>query len=1497
MKYKLLPLLMLFARPLIASTDLSMEIASNSLTQKPFLFMENKGQVANLEGEVVQDIKYTAQSKGVKLFLSANGIHYQFKKNKEEIAQVVAIKKNEQPKSKTEFYRLDMELKGANPNPQIIAENKSEYYENYYLAHCPKQGITDVHGYSKLTYKNIYPGIDWVVYSKGNEMKYDFVVHPGADPQKIKISYPTAQTIDLAATGEVVVKTRLGELAEGMPYCWTGKEHIIVNSKFKLVDNILQFDLENYNTNEELIIDPTLQWAGYFGGNSTDKINKILPARNSGLYIIGSTYSTSGLAYNPNFNYDPYQLSAQGQRDGFYSKITSSGALEYSTYIGWGGNDEAISACLSEDNTGTVLVVVGNTEGSGAVSLYGFMYTFLDSYHSQGYKQGAKEFGFLLGGDNSTSINDVVPLSQFRVMVAGTTSSTTGMSAVNSPFGFNDAFVAMYDLDFAVGPINFTYLGGSGDDDVTSIAKYKNNSNFYLGGHSNSSSGISSSGIQQDFSNGGYILKLDSNFAQQWGRYTGGSEVKIACDSQDNVFTVGMTDQSSLIATSNAYQTVLGDMMDAFIMKFDNQGTKLWGSYFGTDEWYEESPNVVVDNGGNAIISTSGGVLTSGMVHAFQPLINGTGDSYGFWTVGGYNVTRDAVIGKFDPNGTIIWSSYYGGRQHEKCTAICLSDNNEDFYLGGNTLSNDLAYNTTNAVNDIFVAKLFNASVELDNFPYQGFCQGDSIDIPYETYDFVPAGASYSALLLLNKSTSSIITLGTDSTGSGVIHGYIPSTIPATFFGNFLKIVPSYTTPIVTIQKEMNNIFALPNVFINAVSSTNFCAGNGTLLQANANNVSNYQWKYNGTAITGANSSSYFATLNGYYEVEITNTNSCTAKSNPLFLTVYPKPPAHVTADNDTIICSNESVTLKTPLSPIIALRQWEFSTNGLTWNSIAGANGINYVTSIGGYYRCLCTSASGCDSTSNSINVVVNAAPTASISPNGTQAVCAGSSISLQANTGSGYSYQWSLNMLPLVGETSGSLAASQAGNYQVEVTNSFQCATLSLPVNVIVYTKPSAHINPASSTSICQGSFVTLTANNAAGVSRQWLFNGNDIPNETAISYQASNTGNYQVRVTNLNGCDSISNVIAVIVYPYPSASISYTGIPYTCGGNVLQLHVNTGNGYSYQWRLDGIAISNATYSLYTVVLPDSALHYSVTVTNAGICAVTSPETIINPIPSPIDMCIVSVDSLSKYNVITWEKSPSNLIDSFRIYREYSTNLYAYVASVGYPELSQYIDTNLANSNPNQNSERYKISVLDICGNESAKSSYHHTILLQDQQNGNFDWNKYEIENQFTPVTNYFLYRDTGSTGNWGLPIANTTGNVTQISIPDYAQYPNASYKVETNYGFNCVPSQRTSTGINNTRSNIKNRIAIGIHEPSVNQQIILMPNPARGEVILKCERSIVELTVYDCLGKLALKPSSDVLKNTSIHLNISSLAPGVYTLLCKGKDFTFRKKLVVE
>src|ERR1051326_278287 len=153
----------------------------------------------------------------------------------------------------------------------------------------------------------------------------------------------------------------------------------------------------------------------------------------------------------------------------------------------------------------------------------------------------------------------------------------------------------------------------------------------------------------------------------------------------------------------------------------------------------------------------------------------------------------------------------------------------------------------------------------------------------------------------------------------------------------------------------------------------------------------------------------------------------------------------------------------------------------------------------------------------------------------------------------------------------------------------------------------------------------------------------------------------------------------------------------------------------------------INNINTGYYTVTVSD---HY-------GCTATTSPFLPLASIPQPF-ICMVTVDSLSQYNVIMWDKTSYNYTDTFIVCREITTNNYLRIGTVPYDSLSEFIDTVRTKyfpntGDPNAGTYRYKIKVNDSCGTDSTGSTfspYHNTIFMTNN-NGNFSWQFYTIEN----------------------------------------------------------------------------------------------------------------------------------------------------------------------
>ena len=169
---------------------------------KSVKFRENKGQWAD------KNILFQTEAPGMQMCVTEKGLTYFFvhtkKENENEQENIF-----EKEKMETEWSRVDMELANARIlKENIVKENQSEYFNQYFFPNGPR-GITDVRDYEKITVKNIYPGIDWVLYNSSNAgFKYDFIVHPGANASDILLTYRSKNKLKLNDAGNISLITK-----------------------------------------------------------------------------------------------------------------------------------------------------------------------------------------------------------------------------------------------------------------------------------------------------------------------------------------------------------------------------------------------------------------------------------------------------------------------------------------------------------------------------------------------------------------------------------------------------------------------------------------------------------------------------------------------------------------------------------------------------------------------------------------------------------------------------------------------------------------------------------------------------------------------------------------------------------------------------------------------------------------------------------------------------------------------------------------------------------------------------------------------------------------------------------------------------------------------------------------------------------------------------------------------------------------------------------------
>jgi hypothetical protein len=326
------------------------------------------------------------------------------------------------------------------------------------------------------------------------------------------------------------------------------------------------------------------------------------------------------------------------------------------------------------------------------------------------------------------------------------------------------------------------------------------------------------------------------------------------------------------------------------------------------------------------------------------------------------------------------------------------------------------------------------------------------------------------------------------------------------------------------------------------------------------------------------------------YTCTVTMAGSSTTQSQTITVNALPT----VTATANQTVCAGASVTLNGS------------GASSYAWNN-GISNGVAFTPNATTTYTVTGTNANGCTNTAQT-TVTVNALPAANITAQGATTFCQNNSVTLNANSGAGLSYQWYNNGSAINGANSATLPVSNSGSYTVQVTNANSCSQTSAATAVSVNALPAATITPASATTFCQGGSVVLNANVGQGLSYQWSLNGSQINGANAASYTANASGNYSLDVLNSDGCSATSTVVSVTVNALPTVS---AGTNQTlCAGTAITL---SGSGASsYTWN-NGVS-NGVSFT------PVSTQTYTVTGTNANGCSNTAQVTVtVNALPTP--------------------------------------------------------------------------------------------------------------------------------------------------------------------------------------------------------------------------------------------------------------------------------------
>ena len=631
--------------------------ALTATAKLPLAFEPNQGQAD-------ARASYVARGAGYGLFLTPN----------EAILALGASAKD------ASSAAVHMQLEGAASNPKIAATEPLPGKSNYFLGNDRSRWVRNVPTFARVQYSAVYPGIDLVYYGKQGQLEYDFAVRSGADPSQIRFRLSGVERVSLGADGSLRLKTPVREVRWNKPvvYQEVNGQRRNVAGRFQLLANHrVGFAVGQYDRSRDLIIDPVLAYATYFGGTGNEINPQVAVDANSNIYLAGTTTSATLFPIPACATPPCPQPPLRGPADVFVSKLDSFGSsVIYTTFINGSttatGSDH--SNGLAVDNAGNAYVtgmtdstdfpVTANAFQPTPKGPVGRQHVFLTKLDSTG---ATLLYSTYLSGSN----NDIA------IAVAA---DNTGHAYI---LGWTQS-VASGDFDttssFQQGANNATRLYFVAKFDTTQTAPTQTLNFFsYLGGGTPTTSATPADGV--------VCVQLPC----------GG----IALDSTGNAYVAVGTSFTNFTAT-NAFQATNHGGNDAFVAKITPDGSALLYSTYLGGSTNDVANSIALDSSGNAYVigSTDSTDFPIGTTKGIPSNpANGT----------------DAFVAKLsNPTSgavALTFSTYLGGSGTDLGLAIA-ADVNQNVYITGSTTSpnfpvpiNGLPLGAAKGI-DAFVAKL-----------------------------------------------------------------------------------------------------------------------------------------------------------------------------------------------------------------------------------------------------------------------------------------------------------------------------------------------------------------------------------------------------------------------------------------------------------------------------------------------------------------------------------------------------------------------------------------------------------------------------------------------------------------------------------------------------------------------------------------------------------------------------------------------------------------------
>lgn len=693
--------------------------AAMSYGKLPLQFEANQGQTD-------ARVKFFSRGSGYTLFLTGDEAVFSLHQKKSVMARQRASIASSGGEVGHDAV-VHMRLMNANPAAKVSGNDQGAGSSNYFLGNDSSRWRTNVPNFSQVRYEDVFPGIDLVYYGSHQQLEYDFVVAPGANPAGITLDVSSEDSssrhgkhvpLRIATNGDLVVSVGAEEVSFRRPVVYqedgSTPPHRIGGPKHPesqasalqgrwVMKNRTQvgFEVAGYDASKPLIIDPALFYSTYLGGSVNDVAQAVAVDSSGNAYVTGNTSSVDFPIVNP------IQSTLNTNGDVFVSKLDPTGStLIYSTYLGGSRFDSGFG--IAVDSSGSAYVS-GDTGSSNFPVTTGAFRTktgggTTDVFLSKLDPTGSKlVYSTYLGGSSTDRLVEGVAVdSAGEALVTGWTTSTNfpvTTGAFQTTFhGTQEGFVTKFNST-GTALVYSTFLGGTGSTTVNAIA-LDATGNAYVVGATGATDFPSTPGAVQPKLAGRtdwFVAKLNPTGSSLLnstflGGRGGDDPFGVALDHAGNVYVSGFTCSGNFPTTPGAYQTVYkgtclnsnGAGGNAALAKFNSTLTSLFYSTLVGGTVNDVAYSVAVDS--------------SGIAH-----LAGRTTSPDFPTTPGafqtqYGGISDAFLAYISANGSaLVYSTYFGGSGSEAAYVLVLDPAGNDIFAG-RTHSHD--FDTTPAAFD-----------------------------------------------------------------------------------------------------------------------------------------------------------------------------------------------------------------------------------------------------------------------------------------------------------------------------------------------------------------------------------------------------------------------------------------------------------------------------------------------------------------------------------------------------------------------------------------------------------------------------------------------------------------------------------------------------------------------------------------------------------------------------------------------------------------------------